>query len=102
MLESIFALVFVSAGPADLYFQDPHPFRTLFRGPVIRLLDDSQTRLTLGLNSQQSAKLVEFMRELDRKQDEFFKRTEDDLHLRHDQLKSGMEERQRRLLSEFE
>lgn len=102
MLESLLALVFASAGPADLYFQDPHPFRTLFRGPVIRLLDDSQTRLTLGLNSQQSAKLVEFMRELDRKQDEFFKKTEDDLHLRNEQLRSGSEERQRKLLGEFE
>jgi len=102
MLQCVTALVFFSAGPADLYFQDPHPFRTLYRGPVVRLLDDNQTRLSLGLNSQQSAKLVEFMRELDRKQDEFFAKSEDDLQRRIEMLKAGMEERQRRLLSEFE
>src|SRR3954468_13432480 len=100
MLESVFALFVISAGPADLYFNDPHPFRTLYRGPVLRLLDDSQTRLTLGLNSQQSSKLVEFMRELSRKQEECFKKTEDDLHQRQEQLKTGMEERQRRFLIE--
>jgi len=102
MLQSVLAFAFFSAGPADLYFQDPHPFRTLYRGPVVRLLDDSTTRLNLGLNSQQSAKLVEFLRDLDRKQDEFFSKTEDDLQRRVELLKTGLDERQRRFLLELE
>jgi hypothetical protein len=102
MLQSVVIFAFVSAGPADLYFQDAHPFRTLYRGPVVRLLDDSTTRLNLGLNSQQSSKLVEFMRDLDRKQDEAFSKTEDDLQRRIEMLKSGRDERQRRFLLELE
>jgi len=102
MLLNVVAFVFISAGPADLYFQDPHPFRTLFRGPVVRLLDDSKTRLSLGLNSQQSSRLVEYLRDLDRKQDEFFSKTEDDLQRRLELLKSGVDERQRRFFAEME
>jgi hypothetical protein len=102
MWHSVAALAVLMASPADRYFQDPHPFRTLFRGPVLRLLDDPQTRLSLGLNSQQSAKLVEFTRDLDRQQDELFSRTEEDLNQRLELLRSPMEARQKKLIAQFE
>jgi len=103
MFQGLAVVLSVVVGQmSDEYFQDPHPLRTLYRGPVLRLLDDPQTRLTLGLNSQQSANLIEFQRDLDKKQDEFFTKTESDHGRRFDQLKSGMDERQKRFLADFE
>lgn len=96
------ALLTTFPAQSGTYFQDPHPIRTMYRGPVLRLLDDPQTRLTLELDSKQSANLVEFLRELDRRQEELFAKTEDDLHARLEALRSKTEERQRSLLAEFE
>src|SRR4051794_37621111 len=103
MLQAILPLAVLAVGaPPDPYFFDPHPMRTLFRGPVLRLLDDPTTRLSLGLSSQQSVGLVEFQRDLDRKQDEFFTKTEDDVRRRLDMLQTNAEDRQRRFLADFE
>ena len=102
MWLAVAAFAVLAASTADRYFQDPHPLRTMFRGPVLRLLDDPQTRLSLGLSSQQSSKLVEFTRELDRQQDELFSRTENDIPKRLEVLRTSMEARQRKLIAEFE
>ncbi|HVJ80735.1 MAG TPA: hypothetical protein VNC50_06665 [Planctomycetia bacterium] len=70
---SLLALAFAAPSPAAETVYDPHPLRTLARGPLLRLLDDPQIVQLLKFDDAEKKAFEKFAKKVAEKQAEAFK-----------------------------